>query len=312
MRFSQGLNQGFVFVSILLPALASAAIYDRAGNKLPDTESNSREVNWEPLSIATAGKRNGVGVVRINRSWCSGTLIAQPGSANDPKASAYVVTNGHCIGGGLPDPGEIIAGAAPRVPNYQFHLNFYRDSMNKVRRIDVKRIAYATMKSTDIAVLELAIPLQQLRAEGFHPIEMATTALQPGEKVENIGNPVSGMRELYMRRSTCEAGATVNFREGDFHFEGANRHRCSIMGGSSGSPLISLETGRLVAVVNTAVDDEPGEVCSLDHPCEVAADGTITMLPQENYAQRTFAIPSCFDPMGAFDLSLTGCQLEKP
>ncbi|HEY9669666.1 MAG TPA: serine protease, partial [Coleofasciculaceae cyanobacterium] len=43
--------------------LVQAAIFDRNGNKIPDTEVNSSKVNWELLSVERGGKYNGVGLL---------------------------------------------------------------------------------------------------------------------------------------------------------------------------------------------------------------------------------------------------------
>ncbi|HEY9711264.1 MAG TPA: hypothetical protein V6D48_23850, partial [Oculatellaceae cyanobacterium] len=42
---------------------AQAAIYDRNGNKLPDAEVNSSQVNWELLSVEKGRNYNGVGLL---------------------------------------------------------------------------------------------------------------------------------------------------------------------------------------------------------------------------------------------------------
>jgi hypothetical protein len=90
--------------------------------------------------------------------------------------------------------------------------------------------------------------------------------------------------------------------------------RCSVVGGMSGSPLVSLRSNQVVAIANTGVDDDAltKPECSLNRPCEVSSDGSIATFPKENYAQQVSNIPSCFDRKGIFDLKLPSCNLEKP
>jgi hypothetical protein len=82
----------------------------------------------------------------------------------------------------------------------------------------------------------------------------------------------------------------------------------------SGSPMISLKTNRVVAIINTGVNDNATKQpqCSINRPCEVAKDGAIQTFPQENYGQLVDRIPSCFNPQGIFDLTQATCKLERP
>ena len=138
-----------------------------------------------------------------------------------------------------------------------------------------------------------------------------------GEPVQNIGIPMSGMdswEKIGLHRSTCEIGNYVDLLEAGYHFNGSQRNQCSIVGGSSGSPLISIKTGRIVALMNTGVNDDSIGTpdCSINRPCEVASDGTSRSFPSFNYSQRVAAIPSCFNSQGFFELKLAGCALERP
>src|SRR3546814_2272200 len=50
---------------------------------------------------------------------------------------------------------------------------------------------------------------------------------------------------------------------------------CNTIGGTSGSPVIDDATGKVVAVNNTGNED--GARCTVNNPCEVAENGTVTV-----------------------------------
>lgn len=292
--------------------LAQAAIYDRKGNKLPDTEVNSSDVNWELLSADQGKKYNGIGILeKENEGFCTAFLINTGGDSNAP---AYAVTNGHCsIIPNFPEAAEIITNKSS---DMVFKLNYFVNNKSNVRLVDVRQIVYATMKGTDITVLELNTTFKQLVKEGFTPLTIDSAPASFGESVQVVGVPGNGVQPSlrYLHKAVCETGQSVNLNEDVYQWKNSVRHRCSTVGGMSGSPMISLNTNKVVAIVNTGVDDEAltQPECSWNRPCEISGNGSISTLPQENYAQRVNAIPSCFDHRGIFNLNIVSCSLEKP
>jgi hypothetical protein len=131
-----------------------------------------------------------------------------------------------------------------------------------------------------------------------------------------IGVPQSGVQRVkrFLRRSTCQLTGRANVREGGYEWFGSFRHQCSSVGGSSGSPMISVGTHEIVAINNTGVDDSAldSPECAIDRPCEVAADGSVHTDYMSNYAERVTDIPSCFDAEGVFSLDVAGCKLARP
>jgi hypothetical protein len=292
--------------------LAQAAIFDRNGNRLPDTEVNSSKVNWELLSVGKGRKYNGVGLLmRGVDGFCTAFFLDTNGNEQAP---AYAVTNGHCYDGSVfPNAQEILTN---QPSNIVFKLNYFKDAKTRVRQVHVRRVAYATMKGTDITILELATPFKQLLKEGFTPLKIDEVPARAGEPVEVIGIPMSGVEtsQSFLHRSTCEVGPSVNVREDIYHWEKSIRNRCSVVGGMSGSPVVSLKSNRVVAIANTGVDDEAmaQPECSMNRPCEVFSNGKVATFIKENYAQRVSDIPSCFDRRGMFNLNLSSCRLDKP
>ena len=296
----------------LVSNLAQAAIYDRNGNKIPDTEVNSPKVNWELLSAEQGKNYNGVGLLEQDaEGFCTAFFFNTGG---DDKAPAYAVTNGHCYDTNLSTAAnEIITN---RPSDIVFKLNYFATDKTRVRPVRVQRVVYATMKGTDITILELDTTFKQLVNEGFTPLKIDGVPPHVGEPVEVIGIPMTGVEPSlsFLHRAVCEVGQSVNLREDIYYWEKAVRTRCSVVGGMSGSPVVSLKSNRVVAIQNTGVDDEAlsQPECSINRPCEVSSDGKVATFPKENYAQRVSNIPSCFDSKGIFNLNLSSCQLEKP
>lgn len=296
----------------LVSSLAKAAVYDRNGNKLPDAKRNSIEVNWELLYSQQGKKYNGVGIIGYESDgFCTAFFLNTGGNENAP---AYAITNGHCYDGmGFPTAKEIIIN---KPSNLFFKLNYFENEKNSVRLVRVRQVVYATMKGTDIAILELDSSFKNLVKEGLTPLTIDDVPPSSRESIEIIGVPMSQIlpERRFLHRVACQVGESVNLREDVYEWENAIRHRCSALGGMSGSPVISLKTNLVVGIHNTSVTEQAlrEPECSENRPCEIGSDGKVATFPQENYAQRVSNIPSCFDRKGIFNLNLPLCKLEKP
>jgi V8-like Glu-specific endopeptidase len=296
----------------LFSNLAQAAIYDRKGNKLPDEAVNSTAVNWELLAAQNSKNYNGVGLFeKSGEGFCTAFFLNTKGDDNAP---AYAVTNGHCAV--LPDFLKATEIITNRPSDLVFKLNYFVNSKSMVRSLPVRQIVYATMKGTDITVFELDTTFKKLVKAGFTPLEIDPIPPKFGESVKVVGIPGTGVQRSlrYLHKAVCETGESVNLNEDVYKWQNSVRHRCSTIGGMSGSPMISQKTNRVVAIVNTGVNDDALKQpeCSWNRPCEVSSTGKVLTLPKENYAQRVNAIPTCFDQKGVFNLNLAGCKLEKP
>jgi V8-like Glu-specific endopeptidase len=316
LKFGRNISIGILLTigigGSFAPITVNAAIFDRSGRKLPDREVNSARVNWQMLSTASGRRYNGVGLIEANYGICTGFLFS---TGVHPNAPAYVLTNGHCQGSShkLPTNREIIVN---RPTKTQFTVNYFHDFKAERLTIPVKRLVYGTMKNTDIAILELTKTQQELIAAGVVPLQIAPTPPESGEPMVVVGVPSEGVKDElnFLHSVTCRTGELANVKEDVYNWKKSIRHRCSIVGGMSGSPMISLTTHRVVGIINTGVNDNATKQpqCSLNRPCEVAQNGSIQTFPQENYGQLVDRIPSCFNSQGVFDLALSACQLERP
>jgi V8-like Glu-specific endopeptidase len=299
--------------SYLADSVVNAAIYDRKGHKIPDREVNSDRVNWRMLSFTASRKYNGVGLIDVDYGVCTGFAIST--GLQHPHAPAYVITNGHCQGSvsQLPNAKDIIVN---RPSKTNFIVNYFHDFKPERLSIPVRRMVYGTMKNNDIAILELTKTQRELIQAGITPLKIATQPAQLGEPLVVVGIPSQGIKNTlnFLHAATCQTGATVHLKEDIYSWKRSIRHHCSIVGGMSGSPMISLKTRRVVGIINTGVNDNSAKQpqCSLNRPCEVAENGRIQTFDRENYGQLVHQIPTCFDRQGVFDLQQPGCKLERP
>jgi V8-like Glu-specific endopeptidase len=295
-----------------LATSARSAIFDRAGNKMPDREVNSDRVNWKMLPSATGKQYNAVGSLDVNYGVCTAFSIEV---GNHPEAPAYIVTNGHCQGTayGLPAPNDILVNKPSRS---HFVINYFHDYKSQRLRIPVKRMVYGTMKNNDIAILELTKTQKELKGMGINSLKISTKVPKKGRELLVVGIPSEGVKNSlkFLHTVSCKVGETVHLKEDVYSWTRSLRHNCSIVGGMSGSPMISAKTNRVVGIINTGVNDDAAKQpeCSLNRPCEVSPTGKINTFNRENYGQLVDRIPTCFDKRGIFDLQQSSCKLERP
>jgi hypothetical protein len=177
-------------------------------------------------------------------------------------------------------------------------------------------MVYGTMKNNDIAILELTKTQRELSSAGITPLQIDPKPPVLGEPLIVVGVPSEGLNlELnFLHAATCQTGKLANVKEDIYNWKSSIRHQCSIVGGMSGSPMISRKTNRVVGIINTGVNDNAAKQpqCSLNRPCEVVKNGFVQTFPQENYGQLVDRIPTCFDRHGIFKLHQSTCQLERP
>jgi hypothetical protein len=85
---------------------------------------------------------------------------------------------------------------------------------------------------------------------------------------------------------------------------------CQTIGGTSGSPIVETATGKVIGINNTGNED--GARCTLNNPCEVAPDGTVTVRQGTNYGEETYLFYGCLVAGSEIDLAKPGCALPKP
>ena len=236
----------------------------------------------------------------VSLSNCSGSVVRFPSSVDsDP---ALVMTNGHCLETGFPEPGEVIVGQAS---SRSFGL--LNASATRVGTLRASKVAYSTMTDTDVTLYQLTTTYAQIKSS----YNISALTLQDTHPV--AGTAITVVSGYWKRTYACNVdGFVYRLKEGDWTWKDSLRYTsaCQTIGGTSGSPVIDNSTGKVVAVNNTGNED--GERCTENNPCEVDANGNVTVRQGINYAEETYQIAACFGAGNKLDLSRSGCTLPKP
>ncbi|MGO4757028.1 serine protease, partial [Streptomyces sp. 2MCAF27] len=233
-------------------------------------------------------------------SNCSGSVVRMPNSADsDP---AFVMSNGHCLESGMPSAGQVIVDKAS---TRSFTL--LNSSGSGVATLRATKIAYATMTDTDVSLYQLSSTYAQIQQSyGIKALQLADSHPVQGTGI----NVVSGYwKKIY----SCNIdGFVYRLKEDEWTWKDSVRYTsaCNTIGGTSGSPVVDSASGKVVAINNTGNED--GGRCTLNNPCEVDANGTVTVRQGINYAQETYGITKCVAAGNKINLSLAGCELPKP
>lgn len=238
------------------------------------------------------------GIVALNN--CSGSLVTLPDS--EPGDPALVLTNGHCLESGMPAPGEVIVDK----PSSRSFTLLDADA-NDLATLTATKISYATMTDTDMAIYETDTTYEEITEEhGIEPLEIDS---QRGTE----GNAIDVVSGYWKQVYSCNLDAFVHeLHEDGWVTKDSLRYTsdCKTVGGTSGSPVIDRESGKIVGVNNTG--NESGGECTLNNPCEVDENGEITVREGINYGQQVHHLTDCVTTGNKVDLSLPECELPKP
>jgi V8-like Glu-specific endopeptidase len=234
-------------------------------------------------------------------SNCSGSVVKLAGAALTDRA--LVLSNGHCLEEGFPKAGEVIVNKSSR---RTFSL-LSPDGKSTLGTLRATKIAYATMTDTDISLYQLNTSYAQIAQRyGISALE-----LSPAHPV--AGTPIDVVSGYWKQIYSCSLDGFVHeLHEGDWVWKDSIRYRpeCKTIGGTSGSPIVETRTGKVIGVNNTG--NENGRLCTLNNPCEVTADGTVTVRQGVNYGEQTYLIYGCLKAGSEIDLTKPGCALPKP
>ncbi|MFK4144132.1 serine protease [Streptomyces sp. NPDC004065] len=278
----------------IAPAAAATAAPRAAGSQA----AAARPAAAAPGAAPSLKAVDFAGTVALSN--CSGSVIRFPSSADgDP---ALVLTNGHCLETGFPDPGEVVVDQAS---SRSFGL--LNSSGTRVATLRASKVAYSTMTDTDVTIYQLTRTYAQIRnSYGIGALTLSDTHPVAGTAIK----VVSG---YWKRIYSCSIDGFVHrLKEGGWTWKDSVRYTsaCDTIGGTSGSPVVDTATGKVVAVNNTGNED--GERCTVNNPCEVDASGNVTVRQGINYAEETYQIPACFGAGNKLNLNASGCVLPKP
>ncbi|EST24067.1 hypothetical protein N566_25180 [Streptomycetaceae bacterium MP113-05] len=233
-------------------------------------------------------------------SNCSGSVVRVPQS--EPTDPALVLSNGHCLQSGMPDPGEVVV---DQPSSRGFTL--LDANANDVATLHASRLSYATMTDTDISLYELDSTYQEIESQyGIQALDIAASHPTAGTAI----TVVSG---YWKRTYSCDIDAFVHeLHEAGWVMKDSIRYtpECETIGGTSGSPIVNDATGEVVGINNTG--NTNGGRCTINNPCEVDENGEVTVREGINYGQQTYLIADCVGAGNEIDLGLSGCALPKP
>lgn len=236
------------------------------------------------------------GIVRLSN--CSGSLVRFEHSLDtDP---AMVLTNGHCLEGGFPQPGVIVYG---RQSTRRFYL--MNATGGEVATLNATTILYGTMTGTDMALYRLRETYAEILSK------YAIPALTLSSAHPELGTPIEVISGYWERGYSCAIEAFIpQLLEANWTMNDSIRYSrpgCQVIGGTSGSPVVATGSRIVVGVNNTT--NESGRRCTMNNPCEVDADGNITYTRGFSYGQQTYTVYTCLNANREIDLSVEGCQL---
>ncbi|MGI5503298.1 trypsin-like serine protease [Lentzea sp. CA-135723] len=210
---------------------------------------------------------------------CSGSVVRTSRTReNDP---ALLLTNGHCVPE-RPAPGQTVTNVPITLPVTVGDQQGYQQVAT-----ETKRVVSATMTGTDVALFELKLTYAQLRAKGVKIFKLADRSARPGERVDIVSSGNGN-------RFKCTIEAVVpHLREEGYTQDNAYRYNpeCTPVHGGSGSPIV-LQDGVTVVGVHSTGNDS-GEQCTANNPCEVAADGSVTVHQGARYGQQVRHLAAC-------------------
>ena len=241
----------------------------------------------------------------VAMSNCSASFVRFKGASDD--SLAMVLTNGHCVGGspffgGMLQPGQVYYNK-PK----SFSVTLLDRNANRITTLRSDKIIYATMTDTDMALLELTQTYRQIRqATGVEALEIVDQKPEVGTQIEI---PSGYWKKTY----ACSIEAFIpTLRESNWTMKESIRYSpvgCEVIGGTSGSPILSVASGDIVGINNTG--NESGERCTMNNPCEVDENGNINVIRGRGYGQQLYKVYTCLNGNRAFDLAESTCALPR-
>ena len=279
--------------TILLSLLWTTSVF-----AFPEAPFNALEENLPVSKDLKNSDYDFEGIVKLSN--CSGAVVR---FAGQPLASnAYVLTNGHCIGGGFLKPGEAVAN------KLSFRRMRVSNEEGRFFRVRAQKLIYATMTGTDAAIYELNETYDDLlKDHNIEAFDLDASRSTPSLSIDIV----SGYWE---RGYSCSVEANVfKLLEANWIFKDSLRYSepgCDTIGGTSGSPIIEKGTRSVVGVNNTSNEGETD--CSINNPCEQDENRNITVKKGYSYGQQIYQFYACLTMDFDIDTSIETCELTKP
>ncbi len=238
-------------------------------------------------------------------SYCTATYIEIPNQHID--SPAYVITNGHCTAI-FYDDNKIDVD----IPlNATIIFNLIQGDLNKQIKFNTKKIAYSTMKGTDIAIIELNHSNRALQNQGIFPVPLEQSLPALGTKISAYGYPLK-YTPVVLQQTTGKLSASSTVAEFIWFWNKLySADFPNISSGSSGSPVFTDVSKGLWGIINTTTIDGIG-VCELGSPCEFIAPNQPTVKKNVTYIVDVTKLKDCFNAKGSFDIHSDYFPFGKP
>jgi hypothetical protein len=231
---------------------------------------------------------------------CSGSLVRWPQSVDSDRA--MLLTNGHCYENGFIPAGQVLQNRASSRSG-----TLLSDTGTALGTVRADRLIYATMTNTDVALYQLTDTFAAIRTR-WNTTALTVAATHPADGTA-MTIPSSYWKQVW----TCSVNGFVpTLREDQWTWRDSIRYNtgCQTTHGTSGSPIVRSSDRQVIGINNTGNDD--GARCTLNNPCEVDANGNVTVHQGQSYGQQTYWFTTCLNSARAIDLSISGCLLTKP
>ncbi|WP_248747667.1 serine protease [Pseudomonas sp. MWU12-2037] len=263
----------FIIGLILYTSLLTASLYAAT----IETEVGAPPPPRQGLQNKNGQNQHFSGVGRLG-SNCTAALIDTRHNHETTAQPAYLLTAGHCISS---THKKIITN---QTIDDTIKFNYFGDARDQIKTYKLKKINWSSMRGTDLAVIELEASLQELIDAGIQPLSIGARP-EPGSVIIAIGAPLLD----YLYQSFCTLAPAT-----DYHLDSYGEHwiwrnmlngQChGIQRGASGGPIVELETGKVVGVLNSVHGDSDVYGSAIQH------------------------LQGCFTS-GQFDPSITRCSL---
>lgn len=248
------------------------------------------------------------GIVKLSN--CSASLVKF--ETSQPTDKGIILTNGHCVGdmtksGRMIRPNQFVHNEDidSMMGRYYATANFLNPKTGAtIGKSAMRKILYATMTGTDMALLELE--------DTFADIEKkySTLPLLISSKRSDIGDKVIVVSGYHRQAYHCAVEAIVpELLEGGYTMTESIRYArgCDTIPGTSGSPILNADLNLVVGVNNTGNED--GGMCNMNNPCQKWPGKPDEAVEGRAYGQQIDAVYTCLTADRKIDLSIKGCQL---
>lgn len=279
----------FIMMIFVLLACQSSS-----SSKFQNKERGFPEPSFLLKNAHGAGQSlNSVG--RLHAAMSCTAFLWKPAGAS-PESKALALTNGHCV---MPYSDRATTYDAwvnrPVESGWSLILNYFVDTPEAHRTITIQSIIYASMKATDLAILELNASWAELERDGLKPLPQAQASAVADSSIRVVGAPQGRIprAEQFLREARCVEETRASVVEWFWTWFDAHRNSCAdIHQGSSGSPVLNAQ-GEVYAVLNTTSAGAISESCYLGNPCEMQETGAF-LVANKNYALNVVDLPKCF------------------